>query len=168
MTVKKVKKKPVKKKEKIVQFGRPSTYNPKYIEDIFEYLEKTQDEVYDYIKSESSGSTSNSVSREKKVNVKLPSKYGFRKFINKKYNMRVARSTMQDWEANHQDFRVSLLEIQDEQKERLQDMGLSGLYEKSLTKLHLAASHGMSDRQDINVKETSYVEFLDNQTEEGE
>lgn len=136
-----------KKKKK----GRPTNYREEYIEDIYEYLEQCKDKVEDYIKGESEGAQTRSYTREQKIRVQLPTKYGYRKYINTKYNMRTSESTMQDWEKNNTTFRVAIREIMVEQKQRLMENGVAGTYNSTIGKLILSANHGMRDGQDMHI-----------------
>jgi hypothetical protein len=105
--------------------GRPTTYYRAYCNAVDLYLQKMQDQEYDYVKSDGDKSTS----WEKRTRVKLPTIEGFARFIS------VPRRTVFDWKERYPEFSHSLDKILIEQRNRLIDKGLSGDYNPTIAKL---------------------------------
>lgn len=123
-----------------MQRGRPPKYDPKFIDSVDEYLATRQDEEYRLVKSEGGSSTS----FENKIRVKLPTVEEFAMFIG------VNKTTLYEWEKNHESFSNALDKIRLEQKKRLMNSGLSGDYNPVIAKLVLSANHGMADKKEID------------------
>lgn len=119
--------------------GRPTKYDPKFIDSVDEYLATRQDEEYQLVKSQGSSSTS----FENKIRVRLPTLEGFAQFIG------VNNSTIYEWEKHHGEFSNALYKIREEQRKRLLDKGLSGDYNPVIAKLVLSANHGMAEKQEV-------------------
>lgn len=112
--------------------GRPSEYDPAYVERAKEYIEANQDT---YILGTS-------------IKVKLPTIEGFARFL------KVSVSSLHEWAKEHEVFSLALDEIKNEQKQRLLDKGLSGDYNSTIAKLILSANHGLREKteSELNVK----------------
>ena len=119
--------------------GRPSKYRAEFIDKIDEYLKSKQDAIFEFHKTR--GTTSDSY--ERKIDVNLPTKEGFAKYID------VVVSTLFEWEKDHKEFSKALGKITAEQKKRLINSGLSGDYNTTIAKLILSSNHNMRDKQDI-------------------
>lgn len=130
-----------------------STYDPKYIEKVGEYLQQNQDQYTEFHKTRSS--TSNSF--EQVVRVKLPSIRGFAKFIG------VSRKTLYNWRDEYPEFKEALEDINEEQLERLVNGGLEGSYNSTITKVLLSANHNIRDGVDTNVSGEIKTGFTDEQ-----
>lgn len=116
--------------------GRPSEYDPKFIQSVDEYLATRQDQEVDTYESEKSGKTIYS----SKIKVNLPTIEGFAAFIG------VNKTTLYEWEKIHPDFSNALEAIRTEQHTRLLDNGLSGDYNSTIAKLILSSNHGMAEK----------------------
>lgn len=108
--------------------GRPSKYDPKYIESVSTYLEEHID-----------------TRDEKAHTVKLPTIEGFARYID------VDKTTLYDWERDHPEFSHALGHIRTEQQERLLNKGLSGDYNPTIAKLILSSNHGMREKTDTDI-----------------
>lgn len=118
--------------------GSPSRYKPEYVRKVDEYIEKCEDEFYDYIKSENA----NGETREQKIRVSLPTRQGFANFIG------VSFSNLTEWYAIPE-MAIALQKIDAVQFTRLVNNGLSGSYNPSITKMLLSSNHGMSDNTKV-------------------
>ena len=123
----------------IMDRWRPTKYTPDMIDKVDDYLEITQDEYKDYIKSETIWANSTWRSKEQKINVKLPTLEWFAKFI------WVHTDTLVEWRKQYPNFSVALDKILREQKTRLLDKWLNGDYNPTIAKLILSANHGMKE-----------------------
>ena len=112
--------------------GRPTDYDPKYIEEVDLYIADHKDERQD----------------NGKQTVRLPTRDGFAKRIGK------PRQTIDNWCKANPEFFDALEKIDIEQKERLVNEGLAGNYNSTIAKLILSANHGMREKteQDITSK----------------
>ena len=124
-----------------MQVGRPTKYDPKYIDSVDEYLKSRQDEEVGIVRKSEDGKKYRVY--EKRTKVKLPTMEGFALFIG------VPRRSLYDWRDKHEDFSHSLEKIVQAQQERLLDKGLSGEYNSTIAKLVLSANHGMVERKDV-------------------
>lgn len=111
-----------------VNEGRPSKYDPKYIESVLTYLAEHVD-----------------TKDEKGHTVKLPTVEGFARYIG------VNKTTLYEWEQAHKEFSNSLDHIRTEQQERLLNKGLSGDYNPTIAKLILSSNHGMREKSDTDI-----------------
>lgn len=139
--------------------GRPSKYDPIFIEEVSKYLEERQDEIAEYHKTR--GEKSDSFDRL--VRVKLPTIEGFALFIG------VNKTTLYEWEKEHPEFSNALDHIRTKQQERLIDGGLSGDYNPMIAKLVLSANHNMREKteltgQDGGPVQVSLISFDDYDT----
>lgn len=124
--------------------GRPTKYSEKMLAIAWEYIESCTDEVYDYVTGESNSSKGSSTSWQQKVKVKLPTFEGLC------LKLQIQDSTAYDWAEKYPEFSVALSTLKRKQKEMLIAGGTSGLYNPLITKLVLAANHGMSDKTEID------------------
>lgn len=118
--------------------GRPSKYDPKFIDSVDPYLESRKDQLVPVIRE-----GKENICYDGKMTVLLPTLEGFALFIG------VNKSTLYEWEQKHEEFSDALGRIRTEQKERLMNMGLSGHYNSTIAKLILSANHKMTERTDI-------------------
>lgn len=119
---------------------RPTDYKEEYIKEVDVYLAITQDEYYDYVKSETEWVKSRGRSREQKIKVKLPTIEGFAK------HLWVVKNTIYDRQKKYPLFSDALEKIAEEQKTRLLENGLNWNYNPTIAKLVLSANHWMSER----------------------
>lgn len=112
-----------------MEVGRPTKYEEEYINKVDDYLAENQDEF-----------------ENNKLKVKLPTVEGFAMYIG------VNKTTLYEWEKRYENFSNALEKIRVEQKKRLLNSGLSGEYNSTIAKLILSSNHGMSDKQDVDVK----------------
>lgn len=116
--------------------GRPTQYDPSFVDKVDKYLAENQDEWSEFHKTRGDKSDS----YEQVVKVKLPTREGFAQFIGK------STDAFLDWEREHPEFGGALRKIEMEQKQRLINEGLAGNYNPVIAKLLLSANHGMVDR----------------------
>ena len=107
----------------MTKVGRPTEYKDEYVDKVDVYLTMCED----------------TVTEQGKLKVSLPTTDGFARFLG------VARSSLYEWEKQHQEFSDALEKVRVEQKERLLNMGLSNDYNSTIAKLILSSNHGMSD-----------------------
>lgn len=124
--------------------GRPTKYSEEMLRLAWEYLEQCTDEIYDYVTGESSSDKSSSTSWQQKVRVRLPTIEGLC------LKLQIDETTAYDWGEQNPEFSITLKTIKRKQKEMLIAGGVSGLYNPLITKLVLAANHGMSDKTEID------------------
>jgi hypothetical protein len=120
--------------------GRPIEYSETILEQAQEYLDSCEDEEYDWTKTSGDKSTS----YEHRITVKLPSIEGLAR------HLKVARSTIYEWESKYPEFSDILEDIRAEQAQRLIEKGLSGDYNSTISKLILT-KHGYSDKSETDV-----------------
>jgi hypothetical protein len=118
--------------------GRPSKYDPSFVQKVDEYLTKCKDKKIGM----------------RGLEVKLPKREGFAIFL------RVTRQTLDNWSKEHPEFFDALSKIDLEQKERLINSGLSGAYNPTIAKLVLSANHGMADKIEEKQDGTVTVKIL--------
>ena len=106
--------------------GRPSKYNPSFVDEVDNYLDST--------------------GREQ---TKLPTMEGFALWVG------VHTDTLNEWEKHYPEFSVSLRKIMQRQKEQLTNDGIYGGKEVNATivKLLLQNNHGMREKQEISGKD---------------
>jgi hypothetical protein len=119
--------------------GRPTIYDESFCSKVDEYIKTNQDVWSEFHKTR--GEKSDSYDRIVKVN--LPTRYGFAEFIG------VSLTTIDTWEKQYPSFLGALQKIEQDQKKRLIEEGLSGNYNSTIAKLVLSANHGMREGQDL-------------------
>ncbi|HEX8266967.1 MAG TPA: terminase small subunit [Pyrinomonadaceae bacterium] len=120
--------------------GRPIEYSEEILEKAQEYLDLCIDEEFDWTKTNGDKSTS----YEHRIKVKLPSIEGLAVYL------KVARSTIYEWEKIYPEFSDILEDIKAEQAQRLINNGLSGDYNPTISKLILT-KHGYSDKSETDL-----------------
>jgi hypothetical protein len=110
--------------------GRPTKYKEEFIDKADEYLMENQD----------------SIEVDSDIKVQLPTIEGFAGYID------INKDTLYEWGVKYPKFSDALDKIRREQLKRLVNEGLSGRYNSTIAKLMLANNHGMSDKQDTDVK----------------
>lgn len=118
--------------------ARPEEYKKEYVEKVDEYLTSRQDEEVQVVKQ--ANSEKGYEMYDNKLKVKLPTKEGFARFID------VSEKSLYNWEKQYPEFLQALRKVMIEQKERLQNMGLSGHYNSTIAKLILSSNHGMIEK----------------------
>lgn len=111
--------------------GRPTKYDDTVIDKTVEYLKAHQDS---YVKTDDG---------RVKIKVNLPTIEGLASFIG------VNKTTLYEWEKDHEDFSNALDTIRTEQQNRLINSGLSGDYNSTIAKLILSSNHGMREKSDV-------------------
>ena len=109
--------------------GRPSEYKKEYIASVDEYLEQYKD----------LGDTT-------------PTKEGFAIFIG------TTKPTIYAWAEKHEEFLYALEKIESQQGRDLQNNGLSGKFNSTITKLMLSANHDMREKSDITTAGNSLID----------
>lgn len=104
--------------------GRPSEYNPAFVEALETYLDtyKELDEV-------------------------IPTREGFAISIG------VSKPTVNRWGSEHPELFAALELLDARQARELQNQGLLGTYNPTITKLMLSANHGMREKTDITTND---------------
>ena len=125
----------------MAKVGRPTDYEPKFCRKVDVYIGENQDIWTEFHKTR--GIKSDSYDRV--VEVKLPSRDGFAKYLG------VVRQTLDNWSKEHEEFLDALERIDTEQKLRLQNEGLSGNYNPTISKLLLSANHGVIEKSETDV-----------------
>lgn len=120
--------------------GAPTKYNSEMIAEVDVYLALKKDHYLD-----------------KKLKVKLPSIEDFATHLG------VARQSIYNWRDEHKEFDNALEKIDSEQRQRLIDMGLSGEYNPTITKVLLSANHGLREGIDATSKGEKINEFTNEQ-----
>lgn len=138
---KKAVKKVAKKVARKAKRGRPSAYDPKFVEEAYKYLERCQDIEDEYHKTRGEKSDT----YERVLTVKLPTHEGLALFLN------ASVKTLYTWAETHEDFLQALDDIKTAQKERLIEKGLSGDYNSTIAKLILSSNHDMREKSDTNL-----------------
>lgn len=121
--------------------GRPSEYDPKFVDLVDTYLALATDTI---VVVAGSGF---------RTEVKLPKREGFAKFLG------YPRQTLDNWAKEHPEFFDALERIDAEQRERLIDKGLSGDYNPTIAKLILSANHGMAEKSESKNEHSGNVSF---------
>ncbi|MFA6897235.1 MAG: terminase small subunit [Patescibacteria group bacterium] len=122
--------------------GRPTKFKKIFIKKVDEYLEECQDEEIERVKQENAEKGYQML--EHRLKVKLPTIEGFARFIG------VNKTSLYEWEKNHEEFSNSLEKIKTEQKERLMNSGLSGDYNPTIAKLILSSNHDMHEKSELS------------------
>lgn len=128
--------------KKVMRVGRPTKYDPKVIDKIYNYLAICKD---DYVVKTFKYKIGKQTKIETKIiyEVRLPSKDDFSTFIG------VHRDTLHEWSKKHQNFSDALEQIELEQKKKLLNGGISGSYSPGLAKFILSSNHDMREKKDI-------------------
>lgn len=129
--------------------GRPIEYSKEILEKAQEYLDLCIDEEYDWTRTNGDKSTS----YEHRIKVKLPSIEGLAVYL------KVARSTIYEWEKIYPEFSDILEDIKAEQAQRLINNGLSGDYNPTIAKLILT-KHDYSDKSEVNARVRTISDVL--------
>lgn len=119
--------------------GRPTKYDPIFIDKVDEYLEQCQDEEDEFHRTRGEKSDS----YERIIKVDLPSRDGFSQFIN------VHRDSLKEWSKLYPEFSAALDDIDVAQKKALINNGLAGTYNPTIAKLVLSANHGLREGTDL-------------------
>lgn len=123
--------------------GRPTKYSDEMLRKTLEYIERCEDEEYNYEKT--IGEKSNSF--EKKIKVHLPSIEGL------SFELRVNKTTLYEWEAEYEEFSNALSELRAKQAKVVLEKGLSGDYNPTIAKLILSNNHGYKERSDTTTND---------------
>jgi hypothetical protein len=121
--------------------GRPTSYDPKFVDEAYKYLEQCKDEETEFHKTR--GEKSDSYDRI--LTVKLPTVEGFASYL------RVSTKSLNNWANEYPKFLRALDDIKDEQKQRLITKGLSGEYNSTIAKLILSSNHGMAEKTESDI-----------------
>ena len=121
--------------------GRPTDYSEDILKKAQKYLSSCKDEIVSEIESENDKTGRTRYIKTTKVN--LPSIEGLALFL------KVNRSSIYEWEKQHEEFSNTLEDIRAEQQKRLVNNGLAGTYNSTIAKLILSSNHGMVERKDV-------------------
>lgn len=108
--------------------GRPVKYHEGINKKAIEYLDNCIDQK-----------------KDGKLKVDLPSVTGLAQYLD------VPRRTLYDWIDNYEELSHTVDKIKAEQKKRLVNSGLSGEYKQRMAMFLLSASHGMSEKKQVDV-----------------
>lgn len=125
------------------KIGRPTDYDPKFIDEVDKYLKANQDKEVEVVKQRNDDKGYEML--EHKLKVKLPTREGFALFIG------VQRQAIWEWSKKYDGFNYALRKIDTEQQKRLINAGLSGEYNSTIAKLILSSNHGMKERTDTDI-----------------
>lgn len=123
--------------------GRPTSYDRKFIDSVYEYLDECIDEDVQVVRQ--ANLEKGYEMYDNKLKVRLPTVEGFARFIG------VNKSSLYEWERLYPDFSDALEDIRREQKERLINSGLSGDYNSTIAKLVLSSNHGMAEKTETDL-----------------
>jgi hypothetical protein len=121
--------------------GRPTDYDPIFIDKVDEYLNTTG-----------------------KENMSVPKLVSFARYIG------VNKDTLNEWRKKYPEFSVALSKISDKQEEELIDVGVYGGKEINATivKMILMSNHGYKERTDTTTNDKDInqvlVKFIDGST----
>ena len=101
--------------------GRPSKYEPEFIEKVDQYIQR---------------------SLKKGDQKELPTMEGLAIYLG------VVVNTLKNWSKENPEFLTALRRLRDYQKRELINRGLLGTYNPTITKLILSSNHGMKERLD--------------------
>jgi len=130
-------------------------YKEKYIKEVDKYLKKNKDRYTKFLKQKNLGKGYSTY--ESRLKVKLPTIVGFAIYLN------VSEKSLYNWADVHSEFRVALDKIKNEQKQRLINSGLAGIYNSTIAKLILSSNHGMKERIDNTTDDEPINNFSDEQ-----
>lgn len=134
--------KPKGQGEGFCKCGRPTFYDPKYIDEVQVYLKGNRDEyITDGFKGEDGQET-----KVKRFVVNLPTRHSFALHVG------VTRACINVWAKKYPEFDYALKAIDSEQERRLLESGLSGEYNSTIAKLVLSHNHGYAEKTDNNNK----------------
>ena len=130
-------------------------YKEKYIKEVDKYLKKNKDRYTKFLKQKNLGKGYSTY--ESRLKVKLPTIVGFAIYLN------VSEKSLYNWADVRPKFRVALNKIKNEQKQRLINSGLAGIYNSTIAKLILSSNHGMKERIDNTTDDEPINNFSDEQ-----
>lgn len=106
--------------------GRPLEYKEEYVDMVYEYIKKCQDNAEDGV-------------------VDMPTKDDFAFFIG------VDKSSLYEWEGKYPDFSHALAFLMNTQQKWLIDNGLANKYNPTITKLMLSSNHGYREKTEQDI-----------------
>lgn len=118
--------------------GRPTKYSDQILKDAKKYLALCVDSYDRVLKSKGK----RSVMYAHKFVVKLPTIGGLAVFLH------ISRETIYDWKKKHKEFSDIIEEMLAEQENRLINMGISGDYNPTITKV-LLTKHGYREGHEV-------------------
>lgn len=121
--------------------GRPSKYHSSFCRKAIEYVDSCEETEYDYqtLRGEKADGF------QYRIKPNIPCIEGLAILF------KVNRSTIFDWKAKYTEFANALDYLMSVQKMRLMNHGLANDYSPALSKLILAANHGMKEDQSIDI-----------------
>lgn len=121
------------------------------------YLAQCQDEYDEFHKTR--GKMSNSYDRIVKVNLPMVEKFAD--------YLKVDKTSLYEWAKLYPEFSYALNKINEEQRRRLLENGLSGDYNPMIAKLILSANYGMKEKSDVttNDKDISTTIVINEKTD---
>ena len=131
--------------------GRPTSYQPEFIEKVKEYLAIRQDEEVKTVKQ--SNIEKGYEMYETKVKVNLPTIEGLAKFLG------VDKSSLYEWAEKYPEFSHALENVRIEQHDRLIDKGLSGDYNSTIAKLVLSSNHNYREKTEEERKHSGEIKI---------
>jgi hypothetical protein len=129
----------IERKQVEVVRGRPSQYKEEYINDVRVYLDGCNDRYEEFIKAR----TERGDTFGQRLKVDLPTRTGVATYIG------TTQETLTKWGKLHPVFLAVLKEVDQEQRTRLLNNGLSKAYDPTICKLLLASNHGISDKIEV-------------------
>lgn len=110
--------------------ARPTLYTDKILQLAKDYIQSCEDTIVDG-----------------KLKVNLPTVEGLSLFLG------VTRSTIYEWEGNHDEFSDTLAELKAKQAQMLISEGLANNYNSTIAKLMLSSNHGMREKSDVTTND---------------
>ncbi len=132
--------------------GRPTKYDPVFVDKVEEYLAMCNDVEDEFHKTR--GDRSDTFERTLKVH--LPKIEEFAIFL------KVHKDTLAEWAKEHVEFSAALNKIKMEQHNRLVDESLAGNYNPVIAKLMLSSNHGYREKSDMTSNDESIKIVFDN------
>lgn len=136
--------------KKTTKVWRPTWYHEDMIAKVYKYIEQCNDELINYIKSETNWQNTSSRSREQKIKVNIPTIEWLAKYIKVAVSSIYLRKEQHDWFSEALDYLLA------EQKQKLINMSLWWYYNPVISKLMLSANHWMKE---TNIQESTWKDW---------
>jgi len=130
--------------------GRPSKYEPKFVDQLYKYFDIEAHFETPVIETRKDGSTKESI---KFIPSDLPTKAGFAKSI------KISRDTLYEWERVHPEFKEAMAFAEVCQEHILIQNGLKGLYNPIFAVNTAKNVLGWRDKQEITGKDGEAFSF---------
>lgn len=149
--------KKIKKIQKKHPGGRPTSYDPKYCQEIIEHFSKPASSEYIYKKTVEyykDGTEKRRSFEKKPLPNKLPTFYGFSAKIG------VNQDTLHEWKKKHKEFSEAFASCKELQKEFIIENGLTGASPSTFAIFVAKNVTDMKDKQEITGDLKSTVRYI--------